>query len=286
MSAPAGPPVTVVVMTRNRWDDLAASLPHHEAPVIVVDNGSTDGTPQRVRQSFPSVAVIELHRNLAAVARNVGVEAATTPYVAFADDDSWWEPGALARAAAILDAHPRLAVLAGRILVGTDGRPDPVCEAMAASPLGTEADLPGPSVLGFVACGAVVRRDAFLDAGGFDQVIGFPGEEEGLALDLADRGWGLAYVDDVVAHHHPSSSRSTSHARRVLETRNDLLTCLLHRPWPVVGRRFLDVWRAGSVGRAAVLRAIRRAPRALRHRRPTSPSVEMRRRRLDGLSPG
>jgi len=274
------PRVTTVVMTRDRWPDLARSLPHHEGPVILVDNGSTDGTPTRVREHFPAVEVVELGRNLAAAARNVGVEAATTPYVAFADDDSWWRPGALDRAADILDAHPRLAVLAARILVGEEERTDPACAAMATSPLGIEDGLPGPSVLGFVACGAVVRRTAFLAAGGFDPVVGFPGEEEGLALDLAARGWGLAYVDDVVAHHHPSSSRSPSRERRIIETRNDLLTALVHRPWPVVGRRALACWRRGAEGRTALLRAAVRAPRALRRRRLVPPPLEARVRRL------
>jgi glycosyltransferase involved in cell wall biosynthesis len=46
----AAPDVTVVVMTRDRWPDLAQTLPRHEAPVIVVDNGSTDETPALVRR--------------------------------------------------------------------------------------------------------------------------------------------------------------------------------------------------------------------------------------------
>src|SRR5690606_485586 len=119
-----------------------------------------------------------LSKNLGAVARNVGVRCARTPYVAFADDDSWWEPGALARAEQLLDEHPRLAVLTGRMLVGEEQQPDWICQAMQESPLPREADLPGPSILGFLACGAVVRRSAFLAAGGFDKVVFFMGEEE------------------------------------------------------------------------------------------------------------
>jgi glycosyltransferase involved in cell wall biosynthesis len=145
--------VTVVVATRNRWPDLEQSLPRHEAAVILVDNGSTDGTPERVRERFPHVEVVELPHNQGAVARNIGVRRASTPYVAFADDDSWWAPGALARAAGLFDEHPRLALLAARMLVGPAERPDPVCELMATSPLGRDPDLPGPSVLGFLACG-------------------------------------------------------------------------------------------------------------------------------------
>jgi GT2 family glycosyltransferase len=184
--------VTVVVASRNRRDDLLASLPRHEAPVILVDNGSTDGTVAAVRAARPEVTVLPLDRNVGARARTIGVARAGTPFVAFADDDSWWAPGDLARAVAILRAHPRLAVLNARILVGPDERLDPVCREMADSALGTAPDLPGPSLLGFVACGAVVRTEAFQAVGGFDPVVKFPGEEERLALDLAAAGWGLA----------------------------------------------------------------------------------------------
>ena len=50
----------------------------------------------------------------------------------------------------------------------------------------------------------MVRTEAFLAAGGFDPVVRFPGEEERLSLDLAAAGWGMAYVDSVTVHHHPS----------------------------------------------------------------------------------
>src|ERR1700712_1079097 len=117
-------------MTRDRWPDLQTSLPRHEAPVILVDNGSSDGTPRLGREHFPEVEVVELSRNVGSVARNIGVERARTPYVAFADDDSWWAPGALSQAVEVFDAHPRLAVLAGRMLVGPAERPDPICALM------------------------------------------------------------------------------------------------------------------------------------------------------------
>jgi hypothetical protein len=102
--------------------------------------------------------------------------------------------------------------------------------------LGPREDLPGPAVLGFLACAATVRRDAYLGAGGFDDVIFFYGEEQKLALDLAVAGWGLAYVPDLIVHHHPSPARDPL-ARRRLAVRNDVLTALMRRPWPVVARQ-------------------------------------------------
>src|ERR687895_1668410 len=175
------------------------------------------------------VAVVIATRNLGAAARTVGARLVDSPYVAFSDDDSWWAPGALGRAADLLDRHPRLAVLAARVLVGPEERLDPVCDEMAHSPLPPAEDLPGPSVLGFIACGAVVRRTAFREVGGFDVRLGVGGEEELLSVDLAVRGWGLAYVDEVVAYHHPSPSRNPSGRRRI-QVRNALWSAWLRRP--------------------------------------------------------
>jgi GT2 family glycosyltransferase len=259
--------VTVVVASRNRRDDLLASLPRHEAPVILVDNGSTDGTVAAVRAARPEVTVLPLDRNVGARARTIGVARAGTPFVAFADDDSWWAPGDLARAVAILRAHPRLAVLNARILVGPDERPDPACREMADSALGTAPDLPGPSLLGFVACGAVVRTEAFQAVGGFDPVVKFPGEEERLALDLAAAGWGLAYVDSVTVHHHPSPRRDAPGRRQAAIWRSRLLTAVMRLPAHDVARLLVGALRAGRAGREGLLRALPDVAAALRRRR-------------------
>jgi GT2 family glycosyltransferase len=132
--------VSVVVITYNRCEELdrtlqrLAELPE-QPPVIVVDNASTDGTADMVRTRYPDVALLAPGANLGAVGRNLGVEAAGTPYVAFCDDDTWYEPGSLALAADLLDAHPRLALVQASITVEPDGRLDEICVEMADSPL-------------------------------------------------------------------------------------------------------------------------------------------------------
>lgn len=277
---PQSDAVTVVVVSRNRREDLARSLPRHEAPVILVDNGSTDGTVAAVQAAWPATTVVALGDNHGAPARNLGARSARTPYVAFADDDSWWAPGSLARAVALLDAHPRAALLAARVLVGPDQVEDPVGAVMAAAPLGTEADMPGPSVLGFLACAAVVRRSAFLEVDGFDDVVFFGGEEERVALDLAAAGWGLAYVPELVVHHHPSTSRAPRQ-RAIQQVRNRILVAVQRRPAAVVAGTVAQAVRSGPVGRAGVRAAIPRLPRALRARRRLPPAIESARRSLD-----
>ncbi|MBY4127594.1 glycosyltransferase [Rhodococcus fascians] len=284
---------TVVVVTRNRADELGTTLSRltelrPRPPVVVVDNASCDATAQVVADAATTnelVSYIRLDRNGGGASRNVGVRAATTPYVAFSDDDSWWEQGALPRAEQLFEQYPGLGLIAARTLVGDDHREDPVNALMANSPLGRTPDSPGPSILGFIACGAVVRTRAFVQAGGFSELIGFAGEEESLALDLSAAGFQLCYVDSIVNHHHPSTSRSSTRERRSAARRNEVLTAWMRRSLPhasnVSAKLVLDAC-TDTAARRALVPTLTRFPSAIRRRQPVPRDVERRLRILEG----
>ena len=277
--------VTVVVASRNRREDLRATLPRHDAPVIVVDNASGDDSVEVCRAAGDHVSVIASPENLAARARTVGARAARTELVAFADDDSWWEPDSLERAVRLFAEYPRLGLAAGTILVGPSNEPDPINAVLADSPLGTAPDAPGPALLGFVGCGAIVRRDAFLGVGGFDDVIRFPGEEERVALDLHDAGWQICHVPDLVAHHHPSPVRDAPGIRRAGLTRSRLLTAVLRLPAGAVAGEVVDGMRSAD-GRRGLLSAVPRIPAALAARRVVGERTLRARERLRAADDG
>jgi GT2 family glycosyltransferase len=274
--------VTVVVATRNRRPGLCQTLKYLTAlperpPIVVVDNGSDDGTADAVRNEFPQVDVIGLRRNQGAYARNHGVRRARTRYVALSDDDSWWEPGALTRAVAVLEAHPRLGLVAGATLVGEQDAPDPLNAVLADSPLAQGA-LPGPRVLGFLGCAAVARRDAYLAAGGYSRLLRIGGEEELLAYDLAALGWPISYRPDVVVHHWPSAARDPRR-RRIQELRNHVLIGWLRRPLTHALAETAGLAAAARQHREpAATRALAETllslPRALRQRRLLPAGVE------------
>jgi len=277
--------VTVVIATRDRRASLERTLRRLTAlpdrvAVTVVDNGSSDGTAAMVR-GFPTVTLVELAANRGALARDVGVELARTPVVAFADDDSWWESGALDQAADLLDRHPRLAVAVARVVLtgGEHDGVDRVSRKMRRAVLGTEPDLPGPSVLGFPACGALCRRSAFLGVGGFSELLFFGGEETLLALDLAAAGWGLSYVDELIAWHAPAPDREPSPRRWARQERNDVLVEWLRRPVRVAAASTVALGARGlrdPAARAAFTGVLRRLPAALADRRPVRPDLERR----------
>src|SRR5690242_14594840 len=95
--------LTVVVSAHDRREWLRrcltalALLPERPA-VVVVDNGSNDGTSGMVAHEYPQVRLLRRQRNAMAEVRNAGVAAASTPFVALADVDTGWVPGALERA--------------------------------------------------------------------------------------------------------------------------------------------------------------------------------------------
>jgi GT2 family glycosyltransferase len=280
--------VGVAIATRDRRDSLLQTLEHLAAlperpPVVVVDNGSTDGTPAAVRAAHPNVPVLEARRNLGAAARTLAARTLDTPVIAFSDDDSWWAPGALERAASLFQRHPGLGLIAGRILVGPEERLDPTCVEMARSPIPRDPGLPGPPVLGFVACGAVLRRAALLDVGGFHPRFGTGGEERLLAIDLAAAGWGLAYVEEVVAHHHPAGPGRATRSATVL--RNELWTAWLRRPLASAARVTAAVLRdtAHRGQPAALLDALRGLPWIVRERRAVGSALERSIRALEAV---
>lgn len=273
--------VSVVIITHNRCSELdrtlaaLASLPERPS-VVVVDNGSTDQTVAMVRARHPSTTLLTPGVNLGAVGRNLGVRAVRTPYVAFCDDDTWYEPEALRRAADLLDAHPTLAVVTASIIVEPYGRLDAICEEMAASPLPAPQGIPGHPLLSFLAGVSIVRRTAFLDAGGFSERLWLGGEEELLASDLARAGWHMTYVPEIVAHHQASRQRD-AHLRRRHGIRNTLWFTWLRRPLGSAVRRTGGLLRRLPLDRVSaygVLEAVGGVVWVLRERNVVPPHIE------------
>jgi GT2 family glycosyltransferase len=124
----------------------------------------------------------------------------------------------------------------------------------------------------------VVRRQAFLAAGGFDERLWLGGEEELLATDLVTAGWEVCYDEQLTVRHDPSPLRDATRRRRD-GLRNTLWFNWLRRPWRTALRRTWFLLRTVPRDRtsaAAVLAAIRGLPWVLAERRPVPPQVEAR----------
>lgn len=271
--------ISVVVLTRNRRAEVMRTVASlfrlPERPeIIVVDNGSTDGSPDLLARTYPGLRVLRCEANLGAAARNAGAARVTTDYVAFSDDDTDWQPGSLARAVQLLDRYARIGVLSACVRVGDEHTLDPTCELMAASPLGHAAH-PLPNLIGFMAGACVFRTALFNALGGYEPRLFIGGEEALLSLDVLQAGHDIAYASALEVHHRPSLARDSALRRRML-ARNAALVAWLRLPR---GEALAATWKAFgsacSAGHAGedLLELWRATAWALRHRRPVAPRV-------------
>lgn len=292
--ASGAPRIGVVIATRNRRERLAQTLREMRrtdpgVPVVVVDNGSDDGTADTARSL--GAETIRLDENRGTGARNIGAARLGTEYVAFSDDDSWWTPGSLDRAVDLLDRNPEIALLAARVRIGPGGPVDPVCLEMKASPIAAANPWrdrprnhgPGlPGVVGFVACGAVVRHDPFREVGGFEERLGVGAEEAVLALDLWSAGHRLAYAEEVEAVHKPETGPRPGRIRAIM--RNRIWVAWLRRPFLAAVRVTGTVLREKG-GVSAAVRALRGVGWVLPERRVVPARVESLLRRVESETP-
>ena len=200
--------------------------------VIVVDNGSTDGSVAMLAQEFPQVRVIANAANRGfAAANNQGLAVARGRYAALLNTDTLVRGDVLAAAVGWLDAHPRAGVLGPRVL-NADGT---VQDSVKGWPglgylirqtlglnrrrlpnLGLVAAAEVPAVSG---CAMVVRRAAVADVGLLDEAFFFYGEETDWCRRFAAAGWGVHFapVGEIV-HFGGGAARRLNHRRDVLLT--------------------------------------------------------------------
>ena len=181
--APSGPLFSVVIPTWNRAEpvrraiDSVLAQTFTDFEVIVVDDGSDDHTPAALDQVTDArVRLLRRSHEGVGAARNAGVAAAAGAYVAFLDSDDEALPPWLERLAEGLGGDGADIAVSGAITIGPDGA------ETSWVPVG-EATGPDDVAPRFEAGCCAVRRELFLDVGGFDVTLRF-GENTELALRL------------------------------------------------------------------------------------------------------
>lgn len=207
---------SVVVPTHNQAPLLQRCLahvlfqtyPHFE--VIVVDDGSDDGTPALLRLHFRQVLCLSQPHRGPAAARNRGIAAARGDVVAFTADDCLVPPDWLARLAEGLGNTPEAAGVGGyRVpaagLAETSAYSRYEHWQLAQSyPRLRDARFGGSETPAGAAHNVAYRRAVLDEARGFDERFPYPaGEDEELKSRLCDRGHRLLYLPIPVAHLNP-----------------------------------------------------------------------------------
>jgi glycosyltransferase involved in cell wall biosynthesis len=231
---------SIVIVTKDRRDEVlravrSAVAQEPTAEVVVIDDGSSDGTIAAIEEEFPNLPNLRLHRfeDSAEVTarRNFGAELASTPFLVVIDDDAELStPHVVAQAVADFE-HERIgAVAIPYIDVPIDER----VLQQAPEPSGVwVTNL-------FRATAFAFRRDLFLRAGGFRTLLVHQAEEPDLCIRLLNAGFVLRLGRSQPILHHASPRRNLDRIW-FYGCRNDVVFAWHYAPPPYLVARMLKV---------------------------------------------
>jgi GT2 family glycosyltransferase len=200
-------------MTLQCLDTLSCALEGISSEVIVVDNGSNDGSVESIRKSNAGTQVIENSGNIGfGAANNQGLEAAKGRFFLLLNSDAFPEPKAVHEMLSFLQRYPEAGVAGPRIL-NKNGSLQVSCYKFPSPSHAWKenlwlsrgySDWPHDEVraVEFVigAC-MLVRREAYLDVGGFDEGFFMYSEEADWERRMRDRGWKVMFVPSARVTH-------------------------------------------------------------------------------------
>lgn len=306
--------LTAVVLTFDRRDLLDVILPCvarqtiPDVRVLVVDNGSSDGSAAYVRERWPTYDVLELPQNVGvAAALNRGLAATGTEYVALLNNDLELEPEYLELLVQALDRHPEAASAAGKMLSYFDrARFDAAGDVFMWSGIAThrgvgeldEGQYDRPEEI-FAPCAgaAVFRRICFDVVGTFDEDFFAYLEDADWGLRAQLAGYTARYVPAAVSYHMGGATTSSQRSRyNALLRRNQLWLVLKDYPARALARHapklvvHQGAWLV-TAAREGLLReqlgvlgaALRGLPRVMRKRRQVQATRQVSLARLGAV---
>lgn len=221
--------ISAIIPTYNRADLILRSLKSVLAQtrpvteVVVVDDGSTDNTRETLAPYLDRITYIHQGNAGVSAARNRGAREARGEWLAFLDSDDEWLPGKIERQFQAIEANPQAILVYGGARVRepdgseSEGRAIPDSELRTALRNGTA----------IATSAAIVRRDVFLEAGGFDESLSF-GEDWDLWLRLKEHGAFLGVAEPLMLSHRSRDSLSNQ-VERMLDNGERLIEKTLLR---------------------------------------------------------
>jgi GT2 family glycosyltransferase len=217
---------------------LALDYPSGRLEIILVDNASSDGSADWVRQTYPAVRVVETGANLGfAGGNNAGAQAASHPWLAILNPDTRVTPGWLRALTAPLAAHPEAVCIASKMLAWDGESIDFADAAINFMGWGCQPGLGSRQLAAFdegkdllFACGGamLIRREVFLEMGGFDEAYMAFFEDVDLGWRLWLRGYQVRFAPEAVVYHRHHGSWDGVASPRIwlLAERNTLFTLI------------------------------------------------------------
>jgi glycosyltransferase involved in cell wall biosynthesis len=231
------PDASILITTRNRIGELrraldSALLQTSVTEVIVIDDGSDDGTAQAVAGEFPMVRLLRspVSQGLI-VQRNAGIWLARAPFVVSIDDDAVFSKPSIVEQTLHDFDHPRVGAVAIPLV-------DVAKSAVVQQRPPTAEHIHVASV--FRGGAFAVRRDVFLTLGGFRTVIFHQGEERDFCLRMLAAGFVTRLGRAEPIYHFESPARDL---RRMdlYGRRNDILCSWHNDPFPYAPLRMAEL---------------------------------------------
>lgn len=278
--------IGVAISTKDRWDDLGVTLAELERyglsalETFVMDDGSATPVPEEFRKRFPWVRFERANNALGYVAqRNRLARLLTTKFCLSLDDDSFPIFGALEEASRWLDDKSDAIGLAF-----------PIIEQKGAVSISAASQVAPHPVLYFFGGASLIKREPFLQLGGYREVLEYYCEEPEFGMRAWKSGFSIySYPAVVVRHNKTPVRRNTSRIARFW-MRNELWIKVWHYPFPFFPLNLLvspcgvlraparwPEWRASFAGYTEGLRLL---PSVLKYRSPMTYGQLLAYRRL------
>ena len=234
--------VSVVILTWNRKDDLRETLEKLRAQdyspleIIVVDNGSDDGTAEMVEFHFPEIRQIRLSENSGIAGYNAGFRAARGEFVIALDSDSYPAADAIGKMTALFDRNPDAGAIAFDIRAPQNGKS-----------LKTAVKEETMAVVGYHGAGVGFRKEVFEKAGYWYEPFFLYFNEMEHSLRMLKAGYRVIRSTAVRAFHKSSPVQRGSSRAPYFYVRNGLWVVWMHYPfWRMLSATVYVIYLAVS----------------------------------------
>ncbi len=214
--------VSIVILSYNRKEDIRENLDKllsyklENTEIIVVDNGSADGTTDMIETEYPSVKLLKLRKNMGVAGYNKGFSMAKGKYILILDDDSYPSANSVKRMIEEFEKDNSVGIIA------FDVRNYNSYNKVSKKQKNINEDTTNSKkyLMGFNGAGAGIRKELIEKVGGYPEEFFLYWNETDLAIRVLNEGYKILWINDIVSYHKYSPKNRDSLRGPYFYTRN------------------------------------------------------------------